>query len=337
MNLSTDVVESCICVIDRDLSFQRFVELHLCASEAEALRLGRDLETASVPLHNVVVADRAFMMEAADVVEVLGSGTPGFFGFTRRATEAAIVVGQKAAQDLVGGVQIVGTSQTQFAGEAILKSAPETFDAAFGLRTLRSDVSDAELIESAAELSGLAAAGELFFHRPVIIVANEDAVAIAVETDGYAEAAQQALEQAEIAARVFGGKEFGDQDFAGGVVQESEQGKLRAAIFQPAMQTGVEQQHFAFASARQAALAMSGSASFPGRADPGRTQQTTQGLAPEREAFLLDQFFAQVMVVKAGIGGTSQLHDAVAHARRQAAMAGPSAAGVCQSRLTALP
>ena len=230
-----------------------------------------------------------------------------------------------------------GTGQTQLAGEAILKSAPEAFDAALGLGTLGSDVGDAELLQSAAELSGLAAAGELFFHRPVIVVANEDAVAIAVETEGYAEAAQQAAEQAEIAASVFGGEEFGDQDFAGGVVEEAEQGKLRAAIFQPAMKAGVEQQHFAFPSARQAALAMGGSASLTGRADPGRAQQTAEGLASEREAFLLDQFFAEVMVVEAGIGGAGQMQDAVPHAIRQAAMAGPSAAGVCQSRLTALP
>src|ERR1039458_1651588 len=87
-----------------------------CPSKAEALRLGRDLEAASFPLHDVVVADRAFVMEAADVVEVLGSRTPSFFGFARRTTEAAIVVGQETAKDLVGGVQIVRAGQTQLAG-----------------------------------------------------------------------------------------------------------------------------------------------------------------------------------------------------------------------------
>jgi hypothetical protein len=76
-------------------------------------------------------------MKAADVVEVLGIGTPGFFGLARRATEAAVLVGQKAAQDLVGRGQTVGTGETQLAGEAILKGALETFDAAFGLRFFR--------------------------------------------------------------------------------------------------------------------------------------------------------------------------------------------------------
>src|ERR1019366_2733691 len=190
MNLATDVVEFCICVIDRNLSFERFIELHFCPSKAEALWLGRDLEAAPIPLHDVVVADRALVMKAADALQIFGSGTPGLFGFARHTGEATAVVGKKIAQDLVGREQVVGASQAQFAGEAILKSAPETFNAALGLRTLRGDVSDAQLLESAAALRGLAASGELFFHRPVIVVADEDAVSIAVEADGNAEAAQ---------------------------------------------------------------------------------------------------------------------------------------------------
>jgi len=161
-------VEFGVRVIDRNFSFERFIELDFGPGEAEAMWLGRDLEAASVPLDDVVVADRALVMETADMVEVGGSRTPSFFGFARGATEAAVVVGKESAQNLVGGIGIVSAGQTQFAGEAILKSAPETFDAALGLGTLGSDVGDAEWIESAAELRGLPTAGKLFFHRPVI-------------------------------------------------------------------------------------------------------------------------------------------------------------------------
>jgi hypothetical protein len=48
---------------------------------------------------------------------------------------------------------------------------------------------------------------------------------------------------------VFGGKEFGGEHFARGIVQEAEQGKLWSAILEPAVQTGVEPDHFPFASA----------------------------------------------------------------------------------------
>ena len=56
----------------------------------------------------------------------------------------------------------------------------------------------------------------------MIVVANEDAVAVAEKTDGHTEAAQEAAEQAEVAARVFGEEEFSDGNFARGVVQKAE-------------------------------------------------------------------------------------------------------------------
>ena len=225
------------------------------------------------------------MMKAADAIEIFGSGAIGLFRLARGASETSVVIGQETTQDLVGRFHVGCSSQRKLAGETILKGAPETFDAAFGLGTVCGDVGDAELLQSAAELRGAAATGEFFFHRPMIIVAHEDAVAISVEAEGDAVAAQQAVEQAEIAARIFGGEKFGDQNFARGIVQEAEQGKLWAAIFQPAMQAGVQQQHLAFASAGQAALAMRGSAALTARADPGRAQQTAKRLAAEREAF----------------------------------------------------
>ena len=111
-------------VIDRGVAFERFVDLHFGFDEAEALRLGRDLEAASVPLHNVVVADRVLMMKTADAVEIFRSAAPGFFRLAQGAAEAPVVVGKKAAEELIGGVEIVGTGQTQLAGEAVLKGYP---------------------------------------------------------------------------------------------------------------------------------------------------------------------------------------------------------------------
>jgi len=110
--LSARETESGVSIIDGDLSFERFIELHFCSGEAEALRLGRDLETAAIPLHNIVVANAAFVMKAADVIEVFRSGPPSLLRIAWCATKASVVVGQEAAQNLVGAVQIVGTGQT---------------------------------------------------------------------------------------------------------------------------------------------------------------------------------------------------------------------------------
>ena len=145
-----------------------------------------------------------------------------------------------------------------------MQHAPETFDAAFGLGRLRGDKSDAQLSQGAAELGGLALAGEFFLDGPVIVVANEDAAAIAVEGGGHAEAAEQALEQAKVAFGGFRGEELSGEDFAGSVVLHAQSGETRAAAFEPVVRRTVELHQFAFASDAQTALAMSGRATFDG-------------------------------------------------------------------------
>ena len=66
VELPTCVMQFGVCVIDRNLSFERFVDLNSGPGKAEALRLRRDLEAASVPPHDVVIADVAFVDEATD-------------------------------------------------------------------------------------------------------------------------------------------------------------------------------------------------------------------------------------------------------------------------------
>src|SRR5258708_1573111 len=61
-----------VSVVDFDVSSKGFAELHLGTGEAEAFWLGRDLETATVPLHHVVIADDALVDEAADAAEIFG-------------------------------------------------------------------------------------------------------------------------------------------------------------------------------------------------------------------------------------------------------------------------
>ena len=163
------MIEPGIAIVERDTAIESLMDLDFGSGETEAAGLGMKLQPAAVPLHNVIVADDAFMGEATDAFEVFRSRAPGLRCVAGSASEAAVVVGDKASQDAVGRVQIVGLGQAEFAGEAILKHAPEAFDAAFGLRGLRGDEGDAELLEGATELRGLALAGELFVERPVLV------------------------------------------------------------------------------------------------------------------------------------------------------------------------
>ena len=124
---------------------------------------------------------------------------------------------------------------------------PEAFDAAFGLWALCGDEGDAELLESATELSGLALASELFIQRPVIVIAGEDAAAIAIEGDGNAVAAQEALEKVEIALGGFRWEELSGEDFAGSIILHAQGGEPRAAPFEPVVGRAIELDEFALA------------------------------------------------------------------------------------------
>ncbi len=333
---SQGVLQAGVAVVKRDTPVERLIDMDFGSGEAEALALLGDLEALTVPLHDVVVADHALVNEAADAVEIFRSRTPSGLHFTRTAGEAAVIVGEEKAQHGIGGVQIAGLSQTKLAAQAILEHAPEAFDAAFGLRAAGGDEGDAEMIEGAAELGGLAFAGEFFFDGPEVIVAHEDTAVIAVEGQRSAVAAQQLAQQGEITERGFGRKELSREDFTGGIVLQAERGEARAAAFEPVVGRAVELHQFAFAGGAQPALAMRGSTAFAGRTDAGLTQNTAQSFTAQGEALELAKFFAEMVIVESGIGGAGQMNDVLANPGRQAARAGPSAVGVRQSRRTAL-
>jgi hypothetical protein len=77
------------------------------------MRLGRDLETASLAWRDVIAADRAFVEEAPGAIQVFGSGAPSLIRFARRTTEALVVVGLEGAKDLAGGVEIHSGSEAE--------------------------------------------------------------------------------------------------------------------------------------------------------------------------------------------------------------------------------
>jgi len=181
---SQGVLQAGVAVVERDAPVESLIDVDFSSSKAKALALLGDLEALALPLDNVVVADHALVNEAADAFQTFGCGTPCGLHFTRTAGEAAIVVGEEEAQHGVGRIEIASLSQAKFAGEAVLEHAPEPFDAAFGLRTAGGDEGDAELLQGATELGGLAFAGELFFQRPEVVVTHEDTAVIAVKGEG---------------------------------------------------------------------------------------------------------------------------------------------------------
>jgi hypothetical protein len=76
-----------------------------------------------------------------------------------------------------------GLGEAEFADQTVLAGAPGPLDAALGLGGVGGDLDDAELVQSASELSGRLFSGELRGESPVRIVALEDGVTVAIEAE----------------------------------------------------------------------------------------------------------------------------------------------------------
>ena len=149
------------------------------------------------------------------------------------------------------------------------------------------------MFESASELSGLTFSGELFFHRPEVVVAHEDAAVIAIKGERGTVATQQLAEQGEITERGLGGEELGGEDFTGGIILQAERREARTAAFQPVVGRAIQLYQFALASGSQTALAMRGSAAFAGRAQTGLAQKRRRRVSRLREKPSTSQSFSQ--------------------------------------------
>ena len=82
---------------------------------------------------------------------------------------------------------------------------------------------------------------------------------------------------------------------------------------------------------------MSRGTAFARRADAGGAEQAAKSLATQREAFLLAELFAEMVIIEAGVAGAGETQDGLTGALGQAAVAGTAAVGVSQSRGAALP
>jgi len=74
-------LQASLAVVEGDATVEGLIDAHFGTGEAETACLLRDLEAAAFPLHDIVVADDAFVHEAANTVESVGSFPPGGCGF----------------------------------------------------------------------------------------------------------------------------------------------------------------------------------------------------------------------------------------------------------------
>src|SRR5450755_2706376 len=270
---------------------------------------GRKRDGLRTQSDGVVGSDHALIAqaEAASQIETARQAAKVAGGVGGGAGKALVVVGAEAGEHGISFRQSSGADETEFADQAILAGAPGALDAALGLRRVSGNLLDAEFLQGASQLGGSLFAGELFGQGPVSIVALEDAVAVAVEAEGYAVRGDHGVQSAKIAESIFGFElEVGGQDLTGGVILKADERELRAAAFEPVMAAGIGERHHAEAGTGQAAGAVLVRPTLLGRRQFGGTQDAAYGLAADGEVLLGPKFFGEVGIVEALILAAGQ-------------------------------
>ena len=170
---------------------------------------------------------------------------------------------------------------------------------------------------------------ELFGQGPVRIVALEDAVAVAIDTERHAVSRDHGLQSVEIAERVFWFElKVSGEDLAGGVVLKANESEFRTAAFQPIMTAGIGEHHHAEAGTAQAAGAVLASAALLRRCQLGGAQNAAYGLAADRQMLFAVQFLAEMRIVEANILAADQFENRATLGSRESPGHRPSAIAV---------
>jgi hypothetical protein len=92
---------------------------------------GRERNGVGAEADDVIRADHALVAEAeaAGEIEAVGEGAKVASGVGGAMVEALVVIGAEAGENLVGGVEIAGLGETEFADQAVLAGAPGALDA----------------------------------------------------------------------------------------------------------------------------------------------------------------------------------------------------------------
>ena len=134
-------------------------------------------------------------------------------------------------------------------------------------------------------------------------------MAVAVEGERDAVAADDLLQQEEVAAGVLGGAEESVHGRAGRVVHGEQQGEARAALLEPGVMTAVDLEQHPLARHPLAADAVLGRPAASGTRDAGPRQDPADGPTAQVEPLVLPQQLGEVGVVRSRVAGGGQAHD----------------------------
>lgn len=262
----------------------------------------------------VVIGDGGQVLEAEDRIgiEVVRPGAIGGFGLRRRLGEARIVALEEAGKESVGGLRVGDARETEFSDQAILEGTALPLDAPFGLWGRSGNPLNAQLLQSAADLSRRGATAQLLLDRERALAYRrplEDPVAIGVDGEGEAIGLSDLVEEQEVALGILLRTEDSAQDGARGIVHGVMERELGTAVLKPGVVAAVHLHEHAGLGVAVATAAMLSTSPGARAADTLRGEETVECWTGEEETFPFGEELAEMLEVHAHVGGADELKD----------------------------
>jgi hypothetical protein len=299
----------------------------------------REVDDQPAEADGVVIGHGGLVGERDELIAPGGAGfaegRPGELGRLGEAGVEAIDV--DGFQPGVGWIDLGNVLQGQLGDEAVLEGAALALDAALPLGRERGNRFRAQFMKDPSDVSREADAGQLFLMAPVVIVAEESAVAVLIDGRRESVPPQDHVQESQIANSILLGPEQSAQDGACSVVYSMEKacgGPLRP---KPEVRTAVplhEEPHLR--SARPAA-AVPGWPATPFRPDPCLAQPATDRLSPDPKMFPFLELLDEVGIVELGIDLPVERQNPFPDVRTEGVRGRPAPAPMSQSLWTFSP
>lgn len=184
------------------------------------------------------------------------------------------------------------------------------------------EVADAELLKDLAEVGWTLGALELFLKRPVLVVADEDAEAVALEGHGQAVALRDQAEQVREPCRSLRGPEVEGEDGPRGVIDGAEEEDAGAPA-EPVELAAVDEHESAHGRPVRAAGAVlaRAAAALGGRPRARRSRRTEARLIGRPSRW---RSFSVAAVIEVGVSSLQELCDAISELDVQRPRRGPT-------------
>jgi hypothetical protein len=188
-----------------------------------------------------------------------------------------------------------------------------------------------------SDVSREADAGQLFLMAPVVIVAEESAVAVLIDGRRDSVPPQDHIQESQIADGILLGPEQSAQDGPGGVVNSMEKacgGPLRP---KPEVRTAVPLHKESDLGSPRPSAAVLGWPATPFRPDPRLAQPATHCLSPDPKMFPLLEHLDEVGIVELGIDLSVERQNPIPDVRTKGVCGSPAPAPMSQSLWTFSP